>query len=91
MKEISPSKLKVKSPLNNSWSIGKSKLQNDINRKMQLDSIQANNELLQAYLDQIKETKNATTSLEFLICTLSNKLGLKPIQVFQIVKYENRL
>ena len=90
MKGISPSKLKVKSPLNNSWSIGKSKLQNDINRKMQLDSIQANNELLQ-HLDQIKETKDATTSLEFLICTLSNKLGLKPIQVFQIVKYENRL
>ena len=70
---------RIKGPLDNKWNGVHEKLEQDINAKKQSPSKAKGLDI--QHLEMIKEPKEATTSLEFLICTLGNKFELKTSQV----------
>ncbi len=60
---------------------GHTKVDQDVSPKPQ-GSFKTKGGLDLEQLELVKEPKDATTSLEFLVCTLASKLSLKTPQVF---------
>jgi len=69
---------RLKPAIDNSWGIASDKLRKDLGYSQ---PVETKSLIDPAKLSVASDIKDASNSLEFLLCTLSNKFKLSPLQV----------